>query len=576
MKSSNAQKKIHHNAPDSLHQHYFDFLMEAREEDPPELRDYLEAVANAPSGGEHLKNPGVETQKKRKKMDKVIKIFDTTLRDGEQSPGASMTVEQKVKMALALDRLGVNRIEAGFPVSSPVQFEAVSRIGASLKSAAPVALARCVKKDIDSAYEALANNGNRMLHVFIATSPLHREFKLKLSKEKIVERIAETLDYARPYFSQIEFSAEDASRTEPDFLYRVIRTAIRHGAGVINIPDTVGFAVPGEFGDLIGNIVRHVPEVADVDLSVHCHNDLGLAVANSIAAVAKGADQVEVTLNGIGERAGNCALEELVMALNVRKGLLGFHTSVNTKLLYPTSQLLQNITGLIVPRNKPIFGDNAFAHESGIHQDGVIKHRETYEIMNPENIGRTAETLVMGRHSGKHSFKEKLEAYSIKLSEEQFELAFKEFTHIADRKKEVYDEDIFTIVASILGRFNLGYRLLHFQANTGSGTIPTATVKISRGKEETVGSAPGDGPVDALFQAVDSALGIQTRLKEYIIQAVGAGKDAQGMVKLLIEIDGQEYQGRGTSTDIVEASALAHLNAVNRCVFRSHKEKVLN
>ncbi|MCP4215297.1 MAG: 2-isopropylmalate synthase [bacterium] len=541
-------------------------------EDFPEFKAYIESVGTPPfSGGAAAKKSAPKGQRGRKDGTKTIRIFDTTLRDGEQSPGAAMSVEQKVKMASALDQLGVNSIEAGFPVSSPVQFEAVKRISESLTSAAPVALARCVKKDIDAAHEALGTNKNRMLHVFIATSPLHREFKLKLSKEQILTRIAETLDYARYFFTRIEFSAEDASRTEPGFLYKVIRTAIAHGATVINIPDTVGYAMPVEFGDLIRNIRLHVPEIAAVDLSVHCHNDLGLAVANSISAVLNGADQVEVTMNGIGERAGNCPLEELVMAFDVRKKLLGYHTSVNTRMLHPTSRLLQNITGLIVPRNKPIFGDNAFAHESGIHQDGVLKHRETYEIMNPEAIGRSAQTLAMGRHSGRHSFSEKLEAYNISLSEEQFQEAFNKFTQIADRKKEVYDEDILNIAASVLGRFNFGYRLKHFQANTGSGSIPTATVKICKDNTDSVGAAPGDGPVDALFQAVDSALGIATRLKEYVIQAVGAGKDAQGMVKLAIEIDGKEYQGRGTSTDIIEASGLAHLNAVNRYMF--HKEK---
>jgi 2-isopropylmalate synthase len=500
---------------------------------------------------------------------KPIVIFDTTLRDGEQSPGASMSVEQKVKMAAALEQLGVNRIEAGFPVSSPVQFEAVKRIGASLKKAAAVALARCVQKDIDAARDSLENVPNKMLHLFIATSPLHREHKLKLSKKQILETIAHHLTYARQFFHQIEFSAEDASRTEPEFLFEVIRTAIRHGARTINIPDTVGYAVPQEFSRLIESINGKVPEIEDVTLSVHCHNDLGLAVANSIAAVLSGAGQVEVTLNGIGERAGNCSLEELVMAINVRGDFLNFDTGIDTRLLYPTSRLLQTFTGLIIPRNKPVFGDNAFAHESGIHQHGVIKHSETYEIMKPEHIGRAPETLVMGRHSGKHSFKEKLEQYGIQLNGEQFENAFQKFTGVADKKKEVYDEDIFDIVAGILGRFSSGFRMTYFHAYTGNDTIPTATVKIRGGSEEYVASDTGDGPVDALFRSIDSAIGIRTRLKEYVIQAIGAGKDAQGQVKITVEIDGEEFLGRGTSTDILEASGLAHINAVNRFMLRN-------
>lgn len=506
-------------------------------------------------------------------MSKRIRIFDTTLRDGEQSPGASMSVEQKVKMAMALEQLGVDRIEAGFPVSSPVQFEAVRGIGLSLESASAVALARCAPQDIDAAREALKDPAHGMLHLFIATSPLHREFKLKMEKKEILDRIARNLDYARRFFQHIEFSAEDATRTETEFLYDVIRRAIRHGATTINIPDTVGYTVPLEFSRLIESIFRHVPEIRDVELSVHCHNDLGLAVANSIAAISSGADQVEVTMNGIGERAGNCSLEELVMALNVRRDLLDYTTGIDTRRLYPTSRLLQTITGLLIPRNKPIFGDNAFSHESGIHQDGMIKHRETYEIMKPESIGRSPETLVMGRHSGKHSFMEKLDQYNIRLTPEQFERAFEEFTAVADRKKEVYDEDILGIVASLLGRFNTGYRLESFQAYSGNNMIPSAAVKISMGEDEYVGSDTGDGPVDALLKAIDSAAGMCTRLKEYVIQAIGAGKDAQGMVKLVVEIDGREFIGRGTSVDILEASAMAHLNAVNRYLFLNPKEE---
>jgi len=505
-------------------------------------------------------------------MSKPVKIFDTTLRDGEQSPGASMSVEQKLKMALALEKLGVDRIEAGFPVSSPVQFDAVRKIGDAVRRSTVVGLARMVKLDIDAVADALVRCPNKMLHVFIATSPLHREFKLKMSKEQILARIAQQMQYARRFFDQIEFSAEDASRTEPEFLFEVIRTAVRSGATTINIPDTVGYAVPAEFSGLIASIGREVPEIEGVDLSVHCHNDLGLAVANSLASLVSGAAQVEVTLNGIGERAGNCSLEELVMVLNVRKDLLNFSTGINTHLLYPTSQLLQKITGLIIPRNKPIFGDNAFSHESGIHQDGVIKHRETYEIMNPKHIGRSSETLIMGRHSGKHSFKEKLEQYGMQLDQEQFESAFKLFTEIADRKKEVFDEDIFGIVSTVLGQLPSGYRLDYFHTYTGNAIIPTATVKLLNGEEELIASETGDGPVDALFRAIDAATGLKTRLREYIVQAIGSGKDAQGQVKLSLEIGGVEFVGRGTSTDIVQASGMAHLNAVNRYLHRNLKE----
>jgi 2-isopropylmalate synthase len=505
-------------------------------------------------------------------MSKEVKIFDTTLRDGEQSPGAAMSEDQKIEVAFTLERLGVDRIEAGFPVSSPVQFSAVKRIADMLDFATVVALARSVEIDIDAARDSLKNARKKMLHVFIATSPLHRDFKLKMSKEEILKRITEKMTYARKFFDLIEFSAEDASRTEPEFLFEVIRTAIKNGATAINIPDTVGYAIPDEFARLIKSFVENVPEIKDVDLSIHCHNDLGLAVANSIAAVQNGANQVEVTLNGIGERAGNCSLEEFVMALNVRKDLLNYHTNIKTNLLYPTSKLLQNITGLIIPRNKPIFGDNAFAHESGIHQDGVIKHKETYEIMKPETIGRSFESLVLGRHSGKHAFKNKLEQYGIVLTQVQFDQAFEKFTRVADKKKEVYDEDIFLIVSSVFGGFAGGYNLEYFHTYTGNTLIPSGTVKMKRDDKEYVAVAYGDGPVDALFNAVDSALDIKTRLTEYIVQAIGHAKDAQGQVKVMLEIDGNEYVGKGTSTDIMEASVLAYINAINRKILRDENQ----
>lgn len=503
-------------------------------------------------------------------MSREVKIFDTTLRDGEQSPGAAMSEDQKIEVAFTLERLGVDRIEAGFPVSSPVQFNAVKRIADMLDFATVVGLARCVEKDIDAVHDSLKNARNKMLHTFIATSPLHRDFKLKMSKEEVLRRITEKMTYARKFFQQIEFSAEDASRTEPEFLFEVIRTAIKSGATVINIPDTVGYAIPTEFGELTRLIVENVPEFKkyEVDLSVHCHNDLGLAVANSIAAVQNGANQVEVTLNGIGERAGNCALEELVMAFKVRKDLLDFHTNIKTELLYPSSKLLQNITGLIVPRNKPIFGDNVFAHESGIHQDGVIKHKETYEIMKPESIGRSIESLVMGRHSGKHAFKKKLEQYGIVLTPGQFDKCFENFTAVADKKKEVYDEDIFNIVSAVLGRFDKGYQLIYFHTYTGNTLIPTGTVKLKKDEEEYTAVAYGDGPVDALFNAIDSALEIKAQLKEFMAQAIGHEKDAQGQVKIMLEIEGEEFVGKGSSTDIMEASVLAYLNAINRKILR--------
>ena len=409
-----------------------------------------------------------------------ITIFDTTLRDGEQSPGASMAVEQKVEMAIALDKLGVDRIEAGFPVSSPVQFEAVKRIAGVVKEATVVGLARCKKLDIDAVRDSLADCANRMIHVFIATSPLHMEHKLGMSEDEVLASIHEHVTYAKNQgFGLIEFSPEDASRSEWDFLVKALKTAVAAGANTLNIPDTVGYAMPGEYGARMAALRDAIPELGNgVMLSAHCHNDLGLAVANSLAAVEAGADQVEVTLNGIGERAGNAALEELVMAVRVRHDLWKIETSIRHEHLYPTSKLLQNITGLIIPRNKPIFGDNVFSHEAGIHQHGVIKHRETYEIMDPEHIGRNRETLIMGRHSGKAALKEKLDHYNISLTEEQMNTLYKEFIKIADRKKEVYDEDLFTLVSGVLDVTPTGWQLESFQASTGNKVSPFADVQM--------------------------------------------------------------------------------------------------
>ena len=500
--------------------------------------------------------------KKRK-----IKVFDTTLRDGEQSPGASMSVTQKLEFALMLEDLGVDRIEAGFPVSSEVQFKAVEEISKKVKKSTIVSLARCVHNDIEAANEAMKHAKDRMLHLFIATSPIHRKYKLGMSKKEILKRIGESIRYAKYYFDNIEFSPEDATRTERDFLYEVIEVAIANGATTINIPDTVGYSVPEEFEELIKSIIRNVPRLSEIDLSVHCHNDLGLAVANSLAAISAGATQVEVTVNGIGERAGNCSLEELVMAITIRKDYLPFKTKIKTKKLYKASKLLESLTGLIIARNKPIVGENAFLHEAGIHQHGVINNRKTYEIIRPEDIGRDPENLVLGRHSGKHSFREKLKYYNLKLTKEQFEKAFSKFQKIADKKKEVSDDDILIIVANVLGQYPNGYRLEYFDVKTGNKIYPSATVKIKKGETKMVSSSTGNGPIEAVFNAIDSAIGLKAKLKDFVVSGVGAGRDAQGQVKVVINVEGNNYVGRGNSTDIIEASANAYINAINRYNF---------
>ncbi len=496
-------------------------------------------------------------------MDRIF-IFDTTLRDGEQAPGASMTIEQKYEVAVQLARLGIDIIEAGFPVSSPHQFKACEFIAENLKGPVIAALARAVEKDIDSAALALAKAENSRIHTFLATSPIHMKYKLKKEPDEIIEMAVKAVKYARNKVQQVEFSAEDASRSELDFLCKVIEKVIDAGATIINIPDTVGYAVPMEIGNIISTIRNNVPNIDKAIISVHCHNDLGLAVANSLAAIENGARQAEVTINGIGERAGNAAFEELIMALDVRKDRLPYTTNINTTQIYNTSRLIANITGFEIPRNKPIVGDNAFAHESGIHQDGVLKHRATYEIMTPAAIGRGGTDIVLGRHSGLHGFKSRVAELGFKLTEDENKNIYKKFLYIADRKKEVFDEDIITIIIEEIGMSNPIYKLEYFNVISGNKAVPTATVKIRHNDEVFEEAATGDGPVDAIFKAIERAIGTTAKLEEYKVQAVTPGKQAMGEVKVLITANGNSAAGRGSSTDILEASANAYVNALNK------------
>ncbi|OHD13314.1 MAG: 2-isopropylmalate synthase [Spirochaetes bacterium GWD1_27_9] len=516
-----------------------------------------------------------------------IRIFDTTLRDGEQSPGAAMTAEQKLQIARALRDLGVDVIEAGFPISSKIQFDGVKEIADVLQKESNqkespyiVALARCVEKDIDAAYDATKNNDKKAVHIFIATSPIHMEYKLKKTPEEVLATVKKMISYAKNKgFEHIEFSAEDASRSEFDFLVEVFRTAIDNGATTINVPDTVGYAIPHEYGELIGKLKKAIPEFNDkVYLSVHCHNDLGLANANAISAVVNGATQVEVTINGIGERAGNTALEEFVMSLDTRKDLINKTTNINKKLLYPTSKQLIHLTGLVPARNKPIIGENVFIHESGIHQDGMIKNRQTYEIINPEMIGRDSDTLVLGRHSGMNGFKTRLEKLGIKIEpKEKLEEAFQKFSELADTKKEVYDDDLFVILGDIVNDIPEGYSLKYHSIFSEKDFTSTekvnqsARVELIKGNKKgnvyEAASSSGDGPVDAIFKAITKITKVEPVLKEYIVQAVSSGTDAQGEVKLSLEIKGEVYNGRGSSTDVIEASAKAYLNAINKHLF---------
>ena len=496
-------------------------------------------------------------------MDRIA-IFDTTLRDGEQSPGASMSVEQKLEVASQLARLGVDVIEAGFPISSPHQLEGCKLISRQVKGPTITALARALEKDIDCATEAIHDAGHARIHTFLATSPIHMEYKLRKKPDEVVEMAVSAVRYARNKVAEVEFSPEDATRSEISFLCRIIEKTIDAGARIINIPDTVGYSVPSEFGEFIRKIMEGTPNMDKAVLSVHCHNDLGLAVANSVTAVLAGARQVEVTVNGIGERAGNASLEEFVMAINVRKDRLPFTVGINTKQIWNTARLLANTIGFPIPRNKPITGENAFAHESGIHQDGVLKKRETYEIMTPESVGRDASQLVLGRHSGLHGFKNRLQELGLPLSEEEAKRAYERFLEIADRKKEVYDDDLYVIVADHLGKETETFTLDYFNIQSGNVAVPTATVRLGSGGEQFEEAATGDGPVDAIFNAIDRALGLTTRLLEYIVQAVTPGRQAIGEVSVSLEIDGRKFVGRGASTDILEASAKAYVNALNR------------
>ncbi len=506
-----------------------------------------------------------------------IRIFDTTLRDGEQSPGASMSVAQKLEIARALERMGVDVIEAGFPVSSKAQFEGVKIIAEQIKKPLIAGLARCVTKDVDAVYNATKDSKNRMLHIFIATSKIHMDYKLKKTPQEVLATVEEMITYSKKFFDHIEFSAEDASRSELDFLIKVFNTAIKCGATSINVPDTVGYAIPNEYAELIANLKKNIPQFSDgVYLSVHCHNDLGLANANAIAAVMAGATQVETTINGIGERAGNTAMEEFVMTLNTRADSIKKTTNIVTKLIYPTSRLLTHLTGLVPARNKAIIGENVFIHESGIHQDGVIKNRETYEIMKPESIGREADSLVLGRHSGMHGFKTRLDKLGIKFAEpDDLNTAFEKFSVLADIKKEVYDDDLFVILGDLITSIPEGYAMEYFNINSGNTILPTATVKLKKGTDVFRMAATGDGPVDAAFKAINNITKLEPKLNEYIVQGVSSGTDAQGEVKLTITIDEQVYTGRGSSTDVIEASAKAYLNAINKFIIGIGKDNSL-
>ena len=493
-----------------------------------------------------------------------IRIFDTTLRDGEQSPGFSMNINEKIRMARQLEKLGVDIIEAGFPIASQGDFEAVSQIAQSVSGVQVAGLARANERDIDRAWEAIRTARLPRIHTFISTSDIHLTHQLRKSREEVLAMTAAAVRRAKSYTDNVEFSAMDATRSDWDYLCRVIEAAIDAGATTVNIPDTVGYAVPSEFGALIAYLKENVPAIDRAVISVHCHNDLGLATANAIAAVQNGARQIECTINGIGERAGNTSLEEAVMILYTRKEHMKLATGIRTTELYATSRLLTRITGVAVQPNKAIVGANAFAHESGIHTDGLLKDKITYEIMTPESVGVIKSSLVLGKHSGRHAMKDELQKRGYELSDDTVNKIFERFKDLADKKKDLYDEDLETIVAEIVLRAPEKYKLINLNVVSGSFAIPTATVQMEVEGALIKDVGMGDGPVDAAFKTIAKITRTKSTLLKYNVDAITGGTDAQGVVTVRLEEDGREIVGRGAHNDIIMASVLAYLNALNR------------
>lgn len=497
-------------------------------------------------------------------MEKII-IFDTTLRDGEQAPGASLNQAEKLEVARALADLGVDVIEAGFPISSPGDLSSVQMIARQVKGPVICALARCVKADIDAAWEAVRFAKRPRIHVFLATSKIHMQYKLKKAEDEILRLAVESVKYARKYCADVDFSPEDGSRTDRTFLRQVVEAVIDAGAKAVNITDTVGYAYPEEFGDLIGYLKENVTNIDKAVISVHCHNDLGMAVANSLAAVHNGARQVECTINGIGERAGNASLEEIVMAIKTRRDVFGdLSTNIVTPNLYKTSRLVSKLTGFVVQPNKAIVGGNAFRHESGIHQDGVLKERSTYEIIKPEDVGFTGTGFVLGKHSGRHALAEKLKEMGYVLTSVQVDEINLKLKALADKKKDIFDDDIVSIVEDHVGTIKPVWRLEGFMTTSGTKVTPVAEVTLKYKGKELSAKSSGDGPVDACFKAIDKITGIKGDLQDYRIEAVTQGKDALGAVSLKLKAKGKTVTSRGASTDIVEASLKAYINALNK------------
>lgn len=508
-------------------------------------------------------------------MDKII-IFDTTLRDGEQSPGASMNMEEKMQVARQLEKLGVDVIEAGFPIASQGDFDAVNMIAREIKECTVCGLARAREEDIKRCWEAVKDAERPRIHTFIATSPIHREAKLKMSKEEVIKNAVESVRLARSLCDDVEFSAEDATRTELDFLKQVVKEAAKAGATTINIPDTVGYTMPLEFSGIIKEIRDVLPD--EIVVSVHCHNDLGMASANSLIAIQNGAKQVECTVNGIGERAGNASMEEIIMSLVTRKDIYNVTTNIDTKQIYPASSMVSRLSGMGIQKNKAVVGENAFRHEAGIHQHGVLQDKLTYEIMTPESIGRKVESLVLGKHSGRHAIIERLKVMGVDDKKINMDTLFEKFKDLADKKKQVYDDEILALVDEQVGEVKRTFEMDYLHTVSGSKTIPSATVRVKINREDgsvdvIQEASTGDGPVDACYIAIDKITGMKCILVDYNIKAVSMGGDSMGEVTVSIKEkeDADEVKGRGVSTDIIEASALAYISAINRLHLKKSK-----
>lgn len=507
-------------------------------------------------------------------MRERVVIFDTTLRDGEQSPGASMNTAEKMRLARQLEKLGVDVLEAGFPAASDGDFEAVSKIAGKLKHIEVAALARTSKDDIDRAWGAICHAVKPRIHTFIATSDIHMDYKLKMTRDEVVKTAVEAVKYAKSFTDNVEFSAEDGSRSDRDFLCRVFEAAIEAGATTVNLPDTVGYAIPQEFSDLVKYVMTNTPNIHKAVLSVHCHNDLGLATSNTLAAIIAGARQAEVTINGIGERAGNTSLEEVVMALHTRPNYIPVSTNIKTEHIYPTSRLVSMITGIMVQPNKAIVGANAFAHEAGIHQDGMLKNPMTYEIMKPETIGLSESKLVLGKHSGRHALRSHLRELGYDLSDEELKVVFSKFKELADKKKHVVDEDLEVLVTEGILRTTDIFRLEYLHVTCGTTVLPMASVRLTINGRPVQGAGYGNGPIDSVFDTIACLTNTRSELLRFSVSAITGGTDAQGEVTVRLSENGLVALGRGADPDIITASAKAYINGLNRLEYlKAHPVK---